>query len=269
MNFSAKAVPMTRQGLANALTMLSMNPGETAALWAVFEVETAGVTQGFGFRPDKRPHILFERHKFRDFTGGKFNSSNPELSGSAGGYGTLAEQYTKLERALSLCQEANLGEEPALNAASWGIGQVMGFNHQAAGYLTAKAMVEAMVQSEDAQLSAMVAFMVERRLDRALRNQDWERFARLYNGASYAQNRYDIKLQVQYARFAGGSAPDIEVRTAQAALLLLGYSPGKIDGTVGRRTRDAIRGFQIASGLSATGELSGDTYSMLWSAAYA
>lgn len=268
MQFAAKAVPLSRQGLAAALDVLHLGAGEAAALWCVFEVETSGVTQGFGFRPDRRPEILFERHKFREFTAGRFNKSHPDLSGSQGGYGTLASQYDKLERALKLSQDAGLGDEPALKSASWGIGQVMGFNHQAAGYASARQMVDAMVQDEDAQVMAVARFMVKGGLDKALRNKDWERFARLYNGATFARNQYDVKLQVQYARFAGGSLPDLEMRAAQAALLLLGHAPGKIDGILGRRTRDALRAFQLSAGLPASGELNSDTYAALWRKAF-
>lgn len=259
---------MTRAGLANALQALQLNPGETAALWAVFEVETAGVTQGFGFRADRRPQILFERHKFRSFTEKRFDSVAPDVSGSAGGYGPFAAQYPKLQKALALCEDAGLGPEPALKSASWGIGQAMGFNHEVAGFPTATAMVQAMVESEDAQLAGMVGFLVHNRLDDALRARDWTTFARIYNGSNYAQFQYDVKLEVQYARFASGSTPDIEVRTAQAALMLLDFSPGKIDGVVGKRTRDGIRGFQISSGLPVTGELDSATYSTLFNAAF-
>ncbi len=268
MNFVGKAIPMTRDGLNTALHALQMNPGEAVALWTVFEVETAGLTQGFGFRVDRRPQILFERHKFRQFTGGRFDASDPAISGPAGGYGSLSQQYEKLEHALALCRSANLGEEPALKSASWGIGQVMGFNHEAAGFPSAAAMVLAMVGDEDAQLLAMVNFMRSNGLDVALRARNWEKFARGYNGPGYAVNRYDIKLEVQYARFSSGSTPNIEVRTAQAALLVLGHSPGKIDGVIGRRTRDALRDFQIASGLPISTELTPEAYQALYRAAF-
>lgn len=268
MNFSSKAVPMTREGLDAALYRLQMNPGEAAALWAVFEVETAGLTQGFGFRADRRPQMLFERHKFRAFTGGRFNQVDPTISGPAGGYGSLAQQYDRLERALELCRSAGLGDEPALKSASWGIGQVMGFNHEAAGFETAAAMVSAMVESEDAQLLAMTNFMCRNGLDAALRTRNWARFARLYNGSGHAANHYDIKLEVQYARFSSGSTPNIEIRTTQAALLVLGYAPGKIDGVLGRRTRGALNSFQIASGLPVSAELNPDTYQALHKAAF-
>ena len=68
----------------------------------------------------------------------------------------------------------------------------------------------------------------------------------MYNGPSYWQNRYDIKLAEQFQRFASGSLPNLEMRTAQVALLFLGYAPGKIDGVIGPRTRAAMRGFQPA-----------------------
>ncbi|MCB1043622.1 MAG: DUF3380 domain-containing protein [Acidobacteria bacterium] len=268
MEFRSKGLPMTRQGLADALDRLGLAAGQAAALWAVFEVETAGLTQGFGFRPDRRPHILFERHKFKKFTDGRFNQSHPALSGRPGGYGSLNDQYPKLEAALDLCVDHGLGLEPALKSASWGIGQVMGFNHEAAGYASAETMVTDMVQSEDAQLMAMVGFMLDARLDAPLRNHQWRPFARGYNGSGYERNRYHLKLEAQYARFSSGSMPNLEVRTAQAALLLLGFAPGKIDGVLGPRTGQALTGFQIAHQINPDGQLTDQTYLRLTQIAF-
>ncbi len=268
MIFAAKAIPITRAGLADALNRLGLGPAQSAALWAVFDVETGGVTQGFGFRADRRPQILFERHKFREYTHGKFNHSDPDLSGPQGGYGLLAAQYSKLDRALALCAQHHLSAEPALRSASWGIGQVMGFNHDAAGFQSAQKMVDAMILSEDHQLQAMVNFLITNNLHRHLRNQDWAKFALGYNGRTYAQNQYDIKLEQACARFSSGSMPDMELRNAQAALLLLGYGPGKIDGVLGNRTRHALKAFQLGNGLSVTGALDETTYAALFSSAF-
>jgi hypothetical protein len=268
MNFIGKAIPMTRAGLAGALRRLGFAPTQAAALWSVFEVETGSTTQGFGFRADRRPQILFERHKFREFTDGRFDQTDPDISGAQGAYGPLAVQYDKLERALALCARQRLGVEPALKSASWGIGQVMGFNHALAGFPSAKKMVEAMVQSEDMQLSAMVGFLEANNLVRHLQNQEWAKFARVYNGRNFAQNQYDVKLEQAYARFSTGSMPDLEMRTAQAALLLLGFGPGKIDGVLGNRTRGALKAFQLANGLAATGELDAACYAKLFAAAF-
>jgi hypothetical protein len=263
MDFVGKGQPLTRQGLSAALDQLGLGQGEAAYIWTVVEVETAGVTQGCGFRLDRRPQILFERHKFRDFTGGRFNADDPDISGPAGGYGTVAGQYARLEKALALCEGAGLGVEPALRSASWGMGQVMGFNHQMVRFASAAAMAEAMKTGEDAQLAAMAQFLVANNLVDTLSRKDWAGFARRYNGERYWENQYDVKLAEQYQRFASGSLPNLEVRAAQAALLYLGYSPGKVDGVLGSRTRGALRNFRIAAGLSAGEDLDGDTYHTL------
>jgi N-acetylmuramidase/Putative peptidoglycan binding domain len=263
MDFVGSGQPLSRVGLASALDALGLGATGAAGLWAVFEVETAGRTQGFGFRTDRRPQVLFERHKFREFTARRFDGEAPEISGPQGGYGTLAAQYDRIARALDLCAREGLGPEPALRAASWGIGQVMGFNHAAAGFASAQAMVEAMERGEDEQLGAMTAFLVSEGLHVPLGRRDWTAFARGYNGRGFAQNHYDVHLAEQYERFASGTLPDLELRAAQAALLLLGFAPGKIDGVLGPRTRRALRSFRIGAGLPAGDELDGPTYERL------
>jgi hypothetical protein len=263
MDFVGKGQPLTRLGLIAALDLLGLGPGDAAYIWTVVEVETASVTQGFGFRLDRRPQILFERHKFREFTGGRFNAEAPDISGPAGSYGTVAQQYTRLEKALALCERDGLGVEPALRAASWGMGQVMGFNHGGVGFASAADMAQAMKTGEDAQLAAMAKFLIANNLVDALANKDWVSFARRYNGPRYWENQYDVKLAEQYQRFASGSLPSLEVRAAQAALLYLGYLPGKIDGVLGPRTRGALGNFRIAAGLPAGNDLDGQTYRAL------
>lgn len=260
MKFSGKGQPLTRPGLSKALAILGLGPNDAAYIWTVVEVETAGLTQGFGFRTDRRPQILFERHMFRKYTAGRFDHEAPDISGPAGAYGLLSEQYSKLEKALSLCAKAKLGAEPALQSASWGMGQIMGFNCGVAGYKSCVKMVQAMVRSEDHQLACMARFLKANGLAEKLVRKDWAGFARMYNGPSYWQNRYDIKLAEQFQRFASGSAPNLEIRTAQVALLFLSYAPGRIDGIIGPRTRAAIKNFRIAAGLPAGEELDGSAY---------
>jgi hypothetical protein len=263
MNFYGKGQPLTRKGLSRALGILGLSPNDAAYIWTVVEVETAGVTQGFGFRLDRRPQILFERHMFRKYTNGRFDSEAPDVSGPAGGYGLLSEQYAKLEKALSLCAMAKLGAEPALQSASWGMGQIMGFNCGVGGYKSCVRMVQAMVRSEDHQLACMAGFLKANGLAEKLVRREWSSFARMYNGPSYWQNRYDVKLAEQFERFASGSVPNLEMRTAQVALLYLGYAPGRIDGIIGPRTRAAIKNFRIAAGLPANEELDGPAYQAL------
>jgi len=263
VKFAANGQPLTRAGLNKALNLLGLGPEDAAYIWTVIEVETAGLTQGFGFRVDRRPQILFERHMFRKYTDGRFDGVAPDISGPAGGYGLLSEQYAKLERALALCAKAKLGSEPALKSASWGMGQVMGFNCAAGGFKSCLRMVQAMVRSEDAQLACMAGFLKCNGLAAKLVKKDWVGFARLYNGPSYWQNRYDVKLAEQFQRFATGSVPNLEMRTAQVALLFLGYAPGKIDGLIGPRTRAALKNFRVGTGLPAGEDLDGPTYQAL------
>ena len=267
MDFVGKGIPLTRKGLIAMLGQMGLGPNDAAYIWTVVEVETAGVTQGFGFRFDRRPQILFERHKFRQFTEGRFDKEAPEISGPAGGYGNLSIQYDRLEKALALSEKGGFGVEPALKAVSWGMGQVMGFNYEVAGYASAADMVEAMKNGEDAQLSAMAGFLIGNGLVEKLVKKDWAGFARRYNGPSFWMNKYDIKLGEQFHRFSSGSLPNLEVRTAQVALLFLGFSPGKIDGVIGQRTREAIRNFRISGGLPDGTDLDSRTYETLCSKA--
>ena len=140
-----------------------------------------------------RPTILFERHKFRDFTLGAYNSTHSDISGPQGGYGRFSAQYEKLRRA------AVLNEEAALKSASWGAFQIMGFNHSTAGYGTVDAFVDAMIGSQANQLNAFVSFVgADIGMKTAIINKDWARFARLYNGPGYAKNNYDTKMDTEY-----------------------------------------------------------------------
>lgn len=253
MKFNGKGQPLSRTGLNKVLAILGLGPNDAAYIGTIIEVETAGVTQGFGFRLYRQPQILFERHIFRKYTHGRFD----------GAYGSLAEQYDKLEKAIALCTRAKLGAEPAPKSASWGMGQVMGFNHEVAGFKSATSMVQAMTQGEDAQLAAMAGFLKANGLAALLLKKDWAGFAKRYNGLSYWQNHYDVNLAEQLQHFAGGTRLNLEMRTAQVALLFLGYSPGKIDGIIGPRTRAAIKNFRIASGLPASEELDGPAFLIL------
>jgi peptidoglycan hydrolase-like protein with peptidoglycan-binding domain len=96
-----------------------------------------------------------------------------------------------------------------------------------------------------------------------MRAQDWVAFAKRYNGPSYWKNKYDTKLAENFHRFSSGSLPNLEVRTAQAALFYEGFAPGKIDGVLGARTRGALANFRIAAGLPASDGLDGPTYERL------
>lgn len=235
--FTGAAEPLSRKGFRDVLDDLGV---EIPELLAVLAVES----KSCGFLPDRRPIILFERHIFHKRTGGRFSAANPDISNpEAGGYAGLALEYPRLEKAVKLDRAA------ALMSASWGAGQIMGFNHAAAGFPDVESMVAAMQLSEDAQLAAVGSFLKTNNLTPHLRAKDWTSFARAYNGPAFAKNKYDVRLAGAYQQYASGALPDIEVRRAQLYLTYLGFAPGAIDGLHGKMSRSAVVKFRQANGL--------------------
>jgi hypothetical protein len=167
---------------------------DVAAVMAVCEVEAP---KG-GFFPDGTPTTLFEGHKFCAFTDGRFSESHPEISyenWTREHYGkTWQREKERLAEAISLDREA------ALKSASWGKFQIMGFNHEAAGFPVLQQFVNAMYRSEAAQLDAFVNFVRHEKLDDELREKRWADFAAKYNGPGYKKNQYDTKLAAAFER---------------------------------------------------------------------
>lgn len=172
---------------------------EEAAIRAVAEVEAAGE----GFLPDGRPAILYEAHVFHRLTKGAHTAAkdrngvllstskwNRSLYGATGG-----NQHDRLQDA------AKLDATAAHKACSWGLFQIMGENHQAAGCPTIDAFIDKMNAGASAHLDAFVAFIKANKLDAPLRAKDWKTFARRYNGPAYAANKYDAKMAKAYARW--------------------------------------------------------------------
>lgn len=250
--FKGQGLPIDRATFGNVMGELGIN---AATLWSVIAVET----KGLGFLPDKRPDILFERHIFSRQTNGEYDKSYPEISNpQPGGYGAAgANQYDRLARAIELDRTA------ALCSASWGIGQIMGFNFARAGFASVDEMVAAMTDSESRQLIAMANFMKGNRLDIPLRQKNWAAYAKGYNGSNYALNNYDRKLADAYGKYSTGAQPDIDVRAAQLYLTYLGYAPGAIDGMKGSKTRAALENFLSAQGQSASNTITADILVLL------
>ncbi len=169
---------------------------EIACVRAVAEVEAGGA----GFLPSGKPKILFEAHIFSKYTGGRYNASHPNISSPTWNralYGASGEhQYERLAQAMALDHQA------ALKSASWGMFQIMGFNHASVGYPTVTAFVDDMYVSEGKHLDALVKFLQRNGLDKALREKRWADFARGYNGSGYAANQYDVKLQRAYEKYS-------------------------------------------------------------------
>jgi hypothetical protein len=77
----------------------------------------------------------------------------------------------------------------------------MGFNHEACGFSTVGAFVDAMKESEGRQLDAFVSFVIHNKLNQYLRSHNWSKFARGYNGEGYEKNDYDNKMANAWLRY--------------------------------------------------------------------
>lgn len=255
MNFQGKGSPLNDEGMDFICSTLGIYEPEA---WAVLKVET----KGFGFLKDRRPRILFERHIFHKITNGNYDNGHADISNAkAGGYLGDESEYPRLQKAIKL--DANA----ALQSASWGIGQVMGFNYEVAGFKSIDEMVTSMVQDENSQIQAVANFIKANGLAGALQRQNWVSFARGYNGGDFKKNDYDTRLAAAYANYKV-SLPDLSLRAAQAALTYLNFNPGPVDGLRGRMTRSALMQFQGQFGLPETGDLDQDTEDKLVAEAF-
>lgn len=185
---------ITRQQIIQAAAVLKV---EAAAVAAVAQVESASS----GFFACGRPAILFERHIFyrqlqqeSQQLADEIARQYPQLcSTQRGGYIGGNSEYQRFSTAFLLNPKA------AIEACSWGMFQIMGFHWQMLGYKSAQEYKAAMEQSEGEHLSALTRFIAaDPALHKALKARKWDEFAKRYNGAAYAENHYDSKLDRAY-----------------------------------------------------------------------
>jgi hypothetical protein len=171
---------------------------DVAVVRAVLEVESAG--RGFLDEPaPARPKILFEAHWFYSLTTKPVSQTRPDLSSKEWNkklYKGGAAEWDRLLDAMTFDPIA------ALQSASWGLGQVMGFNYKQAGCQSVENMVEEAHQSEYHQLRHMLNFCQNNKLIIHLQNKDWSAFARGYNGEGYRANNYHGKLAASFATWS-------------------------------------------------------------------
>lgn len=151
---------------------------------------------GRSFDNKGRPVILFEPHIFHRRTNGKWSPADFSYSKwNARPYPKSYDgRWQQMEAAAVRDYDA------ALESASWGLFQVMGFHWRALGYASAYAFAEAMTTGEPAQLDAMLRYIEVNKLKSALQQctagspNSCRAFAKGYNGASYEKNDYHTKL---------------------------------------------------------------------------
>lgn len=186
---------------------------EEATLRAVAEVEASG--SGFLPPPSGRPKILFEGHAFHRLTGGRHSTSHPHISYPKWNRkkysGSLAGEWRRLEEACTLDRAA------ALQSASWGLFQIMGFNYPYCSCGDVEAFVAAQHESAAQQLALFVKFVSRPPYLPALRNRNWAAFAKAYNGPGYALNKYDTRLAAAHRRWSARLAKAAPAAARKAA----------------------------------------------------
>jgi hypothetical protein len=181
----------------------AIDPAISPALLHAFADVESGGRSGFG--PSGKPKIAFEGHVFRKLTGHIYDKTHPLLS------------YPYVEKAGPQWQQNNkdqatawktldsadaLDHEAAIQACSWGMFQVMGFNYSACGYKDVDSFVDAMKQSARGQLNAFVGFCKKTPgMIGAMKGKDFQTMATLYNGESYGD--YDKRIARAYKRHGG------------------------------------------------------------------
>lgn len=180
---------------------------ELAAVKAVNEVESSGK----GFFIDGRPKILFEGHVFwrqlkarginpEDFA----NSSNASVlykNFNKSHYLGGTREYGRLQQAASISSDPKF-KEAALSSASWGSYQVMGFHAIPLGYPSVQQFVDEMYKHERNHLEVFGRYILKNGCLAFLQAKNWAKFAACYNGAAYAQNKYDEKMAKTYLKFS-------------------------------------------------------------------
>ena len=170
---------------------------ELAAMKAVAEVEASGG----GFDKEGRPKILFEGHIFWRRLKAQGIDPAPLVPGNENVlHSKWTRQYYREDQYERLEKARTINEDAALEAASWGMFQVLGQNWEQLGYASAKAFVELMYKSEGEHLRSFARFVKANNLVQHLKNLDWAKFARGYNGPGYAQNKYDTRMAAAYEK---------------------------------------------------------------------
>lgn len=186
-------------------------------------------SSGGGFIPNIKeviPVILFERHIFwrrlvvhgidpltiiknsdRDILGTtpykhQYGANKDHIKNNPDVYYVygINEWDKRLNKAYDLCKGTPNEEKcqlAALESASYGQFQIMGFNYRICGYPNVRYLYSDNF-SEDGQYNCFFKFLKGNNLLNLIRTYNWLEFALKYNGPSAKQNKYDTMLQDNY-----------------------------------------------------------------------
>lgn len=213
----------TSKALADSAKILGI---EVASVYATEMTEGSGK----GFDAKGRPLILFEPHVFwrllkakgklpDDYTiplendkgvviGTEINPRYADILypnwGSRPYPKTMDERWQQVSRAMAV------DEECALQSASWGKYQIMGFHWKACGCKNIDDFVDQMKLDEDMHLQLFTHFLLSTGMHKPLRLREGQRnltmtqieaFVEKYNGKGYKKNDYHNKWYRHYLNY--------------------------------------------------------------------
>jgi hypothetical protein len=195
MNFIGTGTKLTKKDYEDAAAKLGI---PYSRLRGTADVESAGS----GFDNKNRPKILFEPHVFyaRLPAGAKRDQAVARHLAYKK-WGSLPYPKTSEENYRRLIDAMLIDRTAALESASWGLFQIMGYNCHDAGYATVAALVQDFMSGERAQLAAFSHIVQRWGIADELKRGDAAGFARRYNGAGFAKNHYDTKLLARWAHY--------------------------------------------------------------------
>ena len=168
---------------------------EVAAMKAVVLIEAGSQMKGF-WAPGV-PVVNFDPTMYRQYASkapsreGDKNAKVPE-----GLTGYALKEWTQLTNARRKnLQGADMG-------TFWGMFQIGGFNYKLCKCESVQEFVDKMSYSELEQLELFAKFIESTGMVKHLKNKDWARFSRAYNGPSYARRGYHTKMANAYKRFS-------------------------------------------------------------------
>lgn len=165
----------TRDGLtrANFEEVATLLGCEVEAIQAVVEVESGSAG---AFAANGKPIILFEPHIFSRRTNRQYDTSHPTISYRS--WDSTKYPRTQDGRWAQLREAYALNPQEAIASASYGLFQIMGFNHAACGFADPKAFVTDMCRGQAQQLKAFAELRARQQSGRRIGAQGLGRLRR-------------------------------------------------------------------------------------------
>lgn len=159
-------------------------------LQSVLCVESSGA-RPFGY--NNYPILRFELHEFARRASNQEDASKISYYFAFGKNKNLQHYYvfdnvyadihsSQENEVIALTIARTINEKAALESTSYGVAQIMGFNHKRVGYASVKEMYEASFLPENQYRMFFNFITTNKSLLEAIKNQDIESFIKMYNG---------------------------------------------------------------------------------------